>query len=47
MKEQVENAIRDIDADDWEQLCSDILRADDYDVKPTASGSGETAAKTP
>lgn len=45
MKEQVENAIRDIDADDWEHLCSDILRADDYDVKPTATGRGGDGGK--
>ncbi|WP_313696073.1 restriction endonuclease [Halorarum halobium] len=45
MKEQVENAIRDIDADDWEQLCSDILRADGHDVKPTATGSGGDGGK--
>ncbi len=45
MKEQVEDAIRDIDPDDWEQLCSDILRADGYDVDPTATGSGADGGK--
>lgn len=45
MKEQVENAIRDIDHDDWEQLCSDILRAADYEVRPTATGRGGDGGK--
>lgn len=45
MKEQMEKAIRDIDADDWEQLCSDILRAEDYDVRPTATGARPDGGK--
>jgi hypothetical protein len=45
VEEPVENAIHDIDADDWERLCSDILRAEDYDVKSTTSGSGGDGGK--
>lgn len=45
MIEQIENAIRDVDNDDWEKLCSDILRSDNYDVRPTATGSGNDGGK--
>lgn len=45
MIDAVEDAIRAVDADSWEKLCSDILRADGYDVEPTATGSRADGGK--